>query len=149
MSSLAQDRLDMSRCQRIEAGDHVEKLLVNGFLPNTMKGAIQIVENVFDVLLRALHRCQAAGIFTGEGFGARLEQKYEKVFAYESRERRHHTFDDLGQSLRWPRKCGDLALPRNIQGQQSFADRFVEGAGCGVIVKEIDLCDITPLPGSL
>jgi hypothetical protein len=74
--------------QRFVAGDHFEQFVIDGLLAHPVKSAIQLVEYLSDVLLRALHGGQAAGIFAGQGFRAGLKQQHEEIFADESLERR-------------------------------------------------------------
>ncbi len=52
-------------------------------------------KNIFDVLFRALHRRQAAGVFAGKRFGAGLKKQNKEVTSDESRKRQFGPFDDL------------------------------------------------------
>jgi beta-1,2-mannobiose phosphorylase / 1,2-beta-oligomannan phosphorylase len=92
--------------KRLKAGDDVEQFFVDGFLSNPVQRAVQLFRNVFDVLFRALHGRQAAGVFTGKGFGARLKEQNEKVSSNESGKRRYGSFNHFRQNLRGPGHCG-------------------------------------------
>ena len=52
-----------------------------------MKRPVQVHQQFVDVFLGTLHRSQAAGIFTGQGLGARPEQRYVKIFENQCRQR--------------------------------------------------------------
>ena len=67
--------------------------------------------NVFDVLFRALHGRQAAGIFAGKGFGASLKEQNEKISANESVKRRYGSLNDFAASLCGPGHASQFVLP--------------------------------------
>ena len=67
--------------QRLEAGDHVEKLLVDAALAQLVEGAVKLLQQVVDVLVGALHCRQAARVLAGQRFRASPEQRDEKIFA--------------------------------------------------------------------
>jgi hypothetical protein len=69
--------------QRLEAGDHVEQFLVDATLAQTVECAVEILQQFVDVLVGAFHRRQAARVLAREGFGARPEERDEKIFADE------------------------------------------------------------------
>src|SRR4029077_18977828 len=69
--------------KRLEAGDHVEKFLVDATLTQTVKCAVEILQQFVDVPIGAFHRRQAARVLAREGFGTRSEERDEKVFADE------------------------------------------------------------------
>src|ERR1017187_2085010 len=59
--------------QRLEAGNHVEQFLVDAALAQTVKGAVERLQQVIDVFVGALHRRQTARILARERFGTRPE----------------------------------------------------------------------------
>jgi hypothetical protein len=69
--------------QRFEAGDDVEQFLVDAILAQTMKCPSDVFQQFVDVFVGALHRRQAARVLAREGFGARPEERDEKIFADE------------------------------------------------------------------
>jgi hypothetical protein len=51
--------------ESIETGNHIEKFLVNRTLTQPIKGSVQVAQQRIDVLLRALHGRETAGVFAG------------------------------------------------------------------------------------
>ena len=129
--------------QRLEAGDDVEQFLVDATLAQTMKVPIEILQQFFDVLVGALHRCQAARVLTREGFGTRPEERDEKIFANERPEGRVAATHDLGQVPRRPGKFGQLASPVFVQRQQSLTDWCINRPGRGAVVEQVEFGDLT------
>src|ERR1035438_10076504 len=83
--------------QRFEAGNDVEQFLVDAILAQTMKCPVEVLQRFVDVFVGALHRCQAARVLAGEGFGARPEDRHEKIFADKRPQGRDAVTHDLGQ----------------------------------------------------
>jgi len=101
--------------QRFEAGDDVEQFLVDATLAQTMECPVEVLQQFIDVFVGALHRRQAARVLTREGFGARPEERDEKIFADERPQGRGAATHDLGQVSRRPGKFGQLASPVFVQ----------------------------------
>src|SRR5208283_3845443 len=66
--------------QRLEAGHDVEQLLVDATLTQALKRALEGLERIVDVLLRAIHRRQATGVLAGKRFGAGAKERDEEIF---------------------------------------------------------------------
>jgi transposase len=115
--------------QRFEAGDDVEQFLVDAILAQTMKCPVEVLQQFVDVFVGALHRRQAARVLAREGFGARPEERDEKIFADERPQGRGAAAHDLGQVSRRPGKFGQLAPPAFVQRQQSLADGRIDRPG--------------------
>jgi hypothetical protein len=62
-----------TRRERFESGAHIEEFLIYRFLPHAVKFPVQRNEHLFNVLLGALHRRQAACILRGQRLSAGLE----------------------------------------------------------------------------
>src|ERR1019366_1003853 len=101
--------------QRFEAGDDVEQFLVDSALAQPMECPVEILQQFVDVFVGALHRGQSARVLAREGFGARPEQRDEKIFADERPQGRGGATYNLGQASRWPGKFGQLASPVFVQ----------------------------------
>src|ERR1700694_3697641 len=69
--------------QRFEAGDDVEQFLVDATLARTVECRVEVLQQFVDVLVGALHRREAARVLARQRFGARSEQRNEKIFADE------------------------------------------------------------------
>ena len=61
--------------QRLESRDHVEKLLVDAALAHPLECAAQVPQKLVDILLRPLHRREAARVLARKGFGAGSENR--------------------------------------------------------------------------
>jgi len=57
-----------------ETGNHIEQFFINAALAQTMEGAMELLQQVIDVLIGTFHRRQAAGILTRKRFRASPEQ---------------------------------------------------------------------------
>ncbi len=69
--------------QGLKAGNDVEQLLVNSALAQLVEVPIEIFKQFVDVFFGTLHRCQAAGVFTGQRLGACPEERDEEIFVDE------------------------------------------------------------------
>jgi hypothetical protein len=74
----------------------------------------------------ALHCCQPARVLAGQGFGARPEERDEKIFADQCAQSLDAVAHDLGQVGGRPVNRGQIAPPLRIERQQPLANRFVE-----------------------
>jgi len=101
--------------KRFEAGDDVEQFLVDATLAQTMECPVEVLQQFIDVFVGSLHRRQATRVLAREGFGARPEERDEKIFADERPQGRGATTHDLGQVSRRPGKFGQLASPVFVQ----------------------------------
>ena len=101
--------------QRFESGDDIEQFLVDATLAQTMKCPVEILQQFVDVFVGALHRHQAARILTRKGFGARPEERDEKIFADERPQGHGAATHDFGQVSRRPWKFGQFASPVFVQ----------------------------------
>jgi hypothetical protein len=129
--------------QRFEAGDDVEQFLVDATLAQTMECPVEVLQQFVDVFVGALHRRQAARVLAREGFGARPEERDEKIFADERPQGRGAATHDLGQVSRRPGKFGQLASPVFVQRQQSLTDGRINRPGRGAVVEEVEFGDFT------
>ena len=105
--------------------------------------AVEVLQQFIDVFIGALHRRQAAGIFAREGFGARPEERDEKIFADERSQGRGATAHDLRQVPGRPGKFDQLAPPVFVQRQQSLTDGRINRPGLRAVVEEVKFGDFT------
>jgi len=123
--------------QRLEPRDHIEELLVDATLAQTVEHPLKGLQNVVDVLVGAFHRRQTARVLAREGSGARPEKRDEQVLA-DQRAQGHAASHDLGQILRRPGKSGQPALPVFVQRKQSLPDGLINRPGDGAVVKKVE-----------
>ena len=102
-----------------------------------MECRVEVLQRIVDVLVRALHRGQSAGVLAGKGFGTRPKDRDEEIFADQRAERdvpcAHHLRNYPGR----PFDFGQAFEPLRIERQQPLADRLVKRSGLGAIVKNI------------
>ena len=122
--------------QRFEAGNHIEQLLVDAALAQTVEGPVEILQQFVDVLLSPLHRREAAGVLARQGLRTGPEQRDEEVFADQRPQGRAAAADDLGQVSRGPGKPGQPAAPVVVQRQQALADGRIDRVGCVAVVEK-------------
>ena len=58
----------------LKTGNHIEKFFINAALTQTMKVAMELLQQFVDVLVGTLHRRQAAGVLARQRFRTRPEQ---------------------------------------------------------------------------
>ena len=110
-------------------------------LTQAMEGPLERLQQLVDVLVGALHRCQTARVLAREGFGARAKERDEEIFADERAQRRGAVAQDLGQVLGRPGPRDQLAPPVVVQRQQPLADGRIDRRGRGAVVEEVELRD--------
>ena len=84
--------------QGLVTRDDIKQFFVYRLLANAVQLEIQVFQDSVNVLLRSLHRRQAAGIFAGKRLSARLKQQNKQIFAYESAQRRLGSLNDFRRS---------------------------------------------------
>lgn len=102
--------------QSFVAGDYVKQLFVDSALAEAVIAAVEGFQQLADIFFGALHRGEAAGIFTGEGFGAGAIEGDEKIFADQCGQSRGAAAHHFGQVLRWPGEFSEALLPLLIEG---------------------------------
>ena len=103
-------------CQRFKTRDNIEELLIDTVLPQSMKRAIEVLQQFVDILVGALHGRKPARVFGRERFGARTKYRHEEVSADECPQGfSAAATDDLGQTFRRPGKFGKIASPLFIE----------------------------------
>ena len=130
-------RILLLPAQRLEARDDVEQFFVDAALAQLMEGGLQILKQLVDVPVRALHRRQPARVLAREGFGARPEERDEQVFADERTQRRVAAAQHFRRDLGRPADFGESLLPLRIERQQPLTDRLVERPDLRPIMKNV------------
>ena len=128
--------------QRFEAGDDVEQLLVDAALAQTMECAVEVLQQVVDVLVGALHRRQAARVLAGESDSAQARKSETKRYSRMSA-RRVAVVCPM-TSGRFPVGQGSptqLPSPAFVEREQPLADGRIGRAGGRTVVEEVKLGD--------
>ena len=117
--------------------------LFDATLAQTMECPVELLQQFIDVFVGALHRRQAGPVLAREGFGARPEERDEKIFADERPQGRGAATHELGQVSNPPGRFGQLASPAFVQRQQSLTDGRINRSGRGAVVEEVKFGDFT------
>jgi len=88
-------------CERFEAGDDVEQLLVDAALAQAMECPVEVLQQFVDVFFGALHGRQAACVLARERFHASPEERDEKILTNERPQGRGAAWRwaDFGKSM--------------------------------------------------
>ena len=99
------------------AGNHIEQLFVDTVLAQPVKGSVERLQQVVDILIGALHGRETARIFARKGLRTGPEERNEKILANEGAQGRGVPADDFGQALVRPGNFGQTLRPGRVEGQ--------------------------------
>jgi hypothetical protein len=95
----------------LEVGDDVEQFLDDNAIRQVVKRLVQILQQLVDTFLSALHRSQATGFSLARDSAHALKIGMKKIFANHRKQHTLPTIHDIGQVYGRPADVSQITHP--------------------------------------